>query len=330
MDCTLGCRTLGYLVLTAQPPVFNNHCVTPFITPRNTGIHPVMPDPASTATILSELVKTYKHEVRLFNNYHAVNRACKKVISKLTSENLCKSFLSRIIDFAKVTSLEILTHLISKYEELKEEDIQEIDWKIKKPISGETLFKEFVKIIEWNQEAVAVQNPYFLAQIVSMAYANINNCGLYQDICRNCSRKPQSDKTWENFNTHFAQAFKDTIRSSRNSRTEGYVAHVHATQANAELFTEMHQDHTLALANLANLATATQADRTSVALLMKTILKHSSQVALLTAKLASVHAVNERITKSDQQSNTDGNGHLTSCNMTPLETNPPQYRNIYS
>ena len=56
--------------------------------------------------------------------------------------------------------------------------------KMKEPISGETLFEEFVEKIEWNQESVAVQNPYSPAQIVSMAYANIEKCGLYQDDCR--------------------------------------------------------------------------------------------------------------------------------------------------
>ena len=46
VDCTLGCKTLGCLVLTAQPAVFNTHCVTKFITPINPGICPFMPDPA--------------------------------------------------------------------------------------------------------------------------------------------------------------------------------------------------------------------------------------------------------------------------------------------
>ena len=88
-----------------------------------------------------------------------------------------------------------MLHLISEYAELEEEDIQEIERKIKEPISGETLFEEFVKQIEWNQEAVAVENPYSLAQIVSMAYADIDKCGLYQDDCRDWSRKPRSKKT---------------------------------------------------------------------------------------------------------------------------------------
>ena len=84
---------------------------------------------------------------------------------------------------------------------------------MKEPISRETLFEEFVEQIEWNQEAVAVQNPYSPAQIVSMAYANIEKCGLYQEDFRKWSRKTQSEKTWVNFKAHFARAFKETRRS---------------------------------------------------------------------------------------------------------------------
>ena len=86
VDCTLGCRTLEYLVLTAQPAVFNTYCVTPLITPRNPGIHPVMPNPDPTAAISSELVRMHKHHVRLFNEYHEVERACEKFVSKLIPE----------------------------------------------------------------------------------------------------------------------------------------------------------------------------------------------------------------------------------------------------
>ena len=127
VDCTLGCSTLGYLFLTAQPAIFNTHCDTEFVTPRNPGIHPVMPDPAPTAATLSELVRTHKHQVFLFNKYHAVNRACKKVIIRLIPEKFYKSLLRRIIGFANVTGLKILTHLTTEYAELEEEDVQDID-----------------------------------------------------------------------------------------------------------------------------------------------------------------------------------------------------------
>ena len=68
------------------------------------GIHPVMPDPTPTADDLSELVRTHKHEVWLFNEYHVVDRACKKAIRKLNPEKYYKYFSSRIIGFAGVIS----------------------------------------------------------------------------------------------------------------------------------------------------------------------------------------------------------------------------------
>ena len=192
---------------------------------------------------------------------------------------------------------------------------------MKEPISGETLFEDFVKQIEWNQEAVAVKNMYSPAQIVSMAYANIKKFGLYQDYFREWSRKPRLNKTWSNFKAHFARAFKDTQRSSWTSKSEDYAANVHAAQSNAILFTEMQQDHTLALANL---TTATQSDRTSVALLTKMISELSNQVDTLTAKPATEQFKEARLRKSGHPSTPAKHGHQASSNSTPSDPNSNQ------
>ena len=141
VDCTLGCSLLGYLVLTLQPAVFITHCGTPFLRQKNPGIHPVMPDPAPTAAILAELVRNHKNEVCLFNEYNAVNRVCKRVISQLILEKFYKLLLSWIIGFAKVTCPIVLTHLITEYTELEDDDIQEIYRKMKEPVLGETIFE---------------------------------------------------------------------------------------------------------------------------------------------------------------------------------------------
>ena len=66
-------------------------------------------------------------------------------------EKFYKALSSYIIGFAKVTSVEILTHPITEYAELEEEDVQDINHKMKEPISGETLFEDFVNQIELNQ-----------------------------------------------------------------------------------------------------------------------------------------------------------------------------------
>ena len=67
VNFTLGCGTLGYLILTTQPAIFNTHCGTEFVAPINPGIHLVMTEPAPTAAVFSKVVRTHKHEARLIN-----------------------------------------------------------------------------------------------------------------------------------------------------------------------------------------------------------------------------------------------------------------------
>ena len=188
-------------------------------------------------------------------------------------------------------------------------------------ISGETLFEEFVEQIVWNQEAVAVQNQYTPAHIVSMTYTTIEKCRLYQYYCQQWSQKPRLEETWSNFKAQFSRAFKETQRSLSKLKTKRSTAYIQAAQANALLFTNMHQDHTL---ELASIATLTQANRTSGEMLMKTILELSSQFATLTAKIATAKSKNARLEKSGHCSALANHGHQASRKPNP------SYQNVYS
>jgi len=159
VNCELGCGTLGYLVLTAQPVIFSTHCGTSFIQPVNLGVHPDIPTQAPSASVLAILVRDHKNNAWSFNEYHAVDKVCKKLIQKLIPEKFYKFIASCLIGLSKVTCLTTLIHLITEYAEFDDDTIQEIDKNMKIPINGETLFEEFVEKIERNQEAVPVQNP---------------------------------------------------------------------------------------------------------------------------------------------------------------------------
>ena len=83
------------------------------------------------------------------------------------------------------------------------------------------------------------------------------------------------DKTWANFKKFFAREFREGQQVSRSSQAGGY-ANVCAPvgQANAAVQEKMQQNHTQALANL---ATATAADRQAVTMLTSTNTKHTTQ-----------------------------------------------------
>ena len=198
---------------------------------------------------------------------------------------------------------------------------------MKEPISGETIFEYFIKEIEWNQGTVAVKNSYTPTEIVSMAYTNIQKCGLYQDDCREWSQKPRLKETWNIFNTHFERAFKETQKSSRTSKTKGFASNVKSTQANEAFFTKMQQDHTM---NLENLAKVIQADRTSIAMLTKTIAEISTQVSTLTAKLVTAQSENACLKRFGHPSSPADHEHCLDNVQTPSDKNPLRDCNIYS
>ena len=56
----LGCGTLGYLVLTAQPAVFAVHCATTFVKPSKPGLHLTIPTPAPTSAVISTHARSDK------------------------------------------------------------------------------------------------------------------------------------------------------------------------------------------------------------------------------------------------------------------------------
>ena len=105
-----------------------------------------------------------------------------------------KSLGNRVTGFKRVSFLTIFSHLLTENGELEDQEIQEIDKKLKADISGETIFEDLVDQIEENVEAVARQNPYTPAQIVSIAFTIVDRSGFYADDCRDWKRKPRSQK----------------------------------------------------------------------------------------------------------------------------------------
>ena len=150
VPCALGCGTLGYFVLTAPPSIFTTHCGTLLVKPVNPGIHPTLLTPVLSTIVLAKVVREHKNKAKEFRKYNTMDRACKQVINKLVPKKFNKSLASRLIRFSKITCLDILTNLITEYAELDNDAIQLIDRNMEALITGETLFEDFIKQIEWN------------------------------------------------------------------------------------------------------------------------------------------------------------------------------------
>ena len=262
VHCNLGNGTVGYLVLTAQPASFQIASPTSFVKPVIPGVL-VLGDPAPSAVVIGSLTCQHTEDTIVFNEDHSVDRACKKYLCALIPEAYFRSFKNKYTGYANVQCLEIMSHLWSTYGVLQDYEVQENDVKMKKAISDETLFEEFVEQIETAVDAVSTKVPYTRQQIVSISFIIVENAGIYYDGVKEWRQKYTADKTCEAFRTFFAREFIEIRFQPKTSASEGYgtTTNMRGGHANAAEFERQHQQAEA----LANLATVTAADRQVVA-----------------------------------------------------------------
>jgi hypothetical protein len=128
----------------------------------------------------------------------------------------------------------------------------------------ETLFKQ---IEDGVRHANAGAQPYMEAQYVNIAFVLILNTGAIPDDCRDWQRRTTMNQTWADFRREFAWAQREqriisTTASGAGYHTANVAEHYEQTQAPAD--TEF-------VTAMANLATATSADRETVATLTRAI-----------------------------------------------------------
>ena len=90
----IGNSNVGYLVLIAQPASFTIASPTSFVKPVNTGVL-VLSEPAPPAAVIVTLTRQHTENMRVFNEYYSVNKACKKVLFTLIPEACFRSFKNK-------------------------------------------------------------------------------------------------------------------------------------------------------------------------------------------------------------------------------------------
>ena len=156
--------------------------------PTNPGSTVQITTPAPASAIIAALTQEHTENIRVWKTYTNNDKARKKKLLCLVLEVYYCTLNKKYTAYAGVTCLTLLTRLHSKYGRLTSQYIDEIDKRMKSPISGETEFEAFVQQIENEQEAVALQNPYTDTQILTIAENLIESNGFYTMDCREWNR----------------------------------------------------------------------------------------------------------------------------------------------
>jgi hypothetical protein len=168
-----------------------------------------------------------------------------------------------MVGYANISARDMLDHLFETYGNITAVDL-EINfkhmrraWDPQQP--EETLFKQIQDCADYSEAGGVPIGP---SQQINFGYARIFATGKFTSACRLWNEKPATEKTWSHFKSHFAAAHR------QHKQMQGETAaHAGFHSANAAITQTEDQMAEVTIGDLANLATATAADRGVVAAL---------------------------------------------------------------
>jgi hypothetical protein len=278
----LGGGGLGYLGITVEPAIYTTLSATPFDIPPNPGATPVFPAGA-TGPVIANIRVVFSEETANFNQYIAVSNALAAQIIEAIDPMYLAGLRVPYIGLGTRTPRDLLAHLYRNYAKITAADLDANDVAMKQPCDVnqpiEVLFKQIEDAIEF---AAAGASPYTPAQILNIAYQLIFRTGIFADDCKLWKRQGPQYKTWPQFKIDFTLAYQEYSESLEISPQ---AAGFHAAQISD------YQESTVDA--IAHLATATAADRTSVANMTATVALLTKDLAESNKKLiAALHQVN--------------------------------------
>jgi hypothetical protein len=248
----LGGGALGHLALTVPPAVYATLSNVAFIVPNNPGpIAPVLAV-APTAAQLAAHRERFTEELRIYRLYNNVQNVLKTQLLAAVEDIYVRTLRNTHTGYAQVTVMQLLDHLYTTYGRMTPMALQDNDIRFRQAYNPAEPFELLIQQIEDAMSFAAAGNQAYTAeQVVSNAYYLIHSTGMFIDACREWRRRTTVTKTWANFKTDFAQAHTELGEMNHTSQAAGYH---NANNAVANFVNDTGDA-------LANLATATAADR---------------------------------------------------------------------
>jgi hypothetical protein len=217
----------------------------------------------------------------VYRTYHNVDQAIKKLILKAFDNAYLNALSDEVVGYANCTSLDILTHLLTYYAMIAPTELTQNYKRLNTPYDPnqpiETLFQQ---IQDARAFAVAGGQPYGAAMIINVAYTLVFNTGLYPDACHAWQSRAVVDNTRAQFKIDFSTAHREFRLTNQTAQQSGFHS--------ANMMSEQGRDGSMqdTAEAIAQLATETASDRSTVATLTTTNAKLATQLEAAHALIA--------------------------------------------
>ena len=171
------------------------------------------PPPGLTAPQIANRNRTYDQRVKIFREYEAVANAIRKLMIKAIPSILINELSDDAHGFAQVQPSEILDHLVLNYGTPTQNDIEKNrdtlnnKWN---PDDGIHALWDHVRSVA--QFADSAGEPISNAVKMRLTLKVLETSGVMDAPCADWIKKPEADKTWNNFRIHFNRAEKERLR----------------------------------------------------------------------------------------------------------------------
>jgi hypothetical protein len=226
-----------------------------------------------TAAVIAKLIRLHREATQVYCTYHNVDQAIKKLILEVFDDAYLNALLNEVVGYENCTSLDLLAHLLTLYAMIAPTELTQNYESLNTPYDpNQPIEMLFQKIQDARDFAVADVHPYGAAMIVNVAYTLVLNTGLFPDACRTWQSRAISAKTWAQFKIDFATAHREFRLTNQTAQQSGF----HSTNMMIEQGRDDSMQETADA--IAQLATATASDRSTVATLTTTNTKLSNQL----------------------------------------------------
>jgi hypothetical protein len=267
IDTHLGGGTLGHLVLIILDASYamiaptTDDGPTLWISPQAPRRAPSNMDGTAAQIIAARHV--WEEDVQTYRTCTSVQQALKKQIISVFEPMYLDILNDNMVGYTNISARDMLDQLFDTYINITAVDLEisfehmRQSWDPQHPV--ESLFKKIQDCADYSEAGgFLIGHP----QQINVGYAKIFATGHFMSACGRWNEKHLIEKTWTQFKSHFAAAHSQHMQmQGESSATAGYHS------ANAAVGQNEDQMDEATIGALANLATATTADRGVVATL---------------------------------------------------------------
>jgi hypothetical protein len=271
---------------------------TLWTTPQAPGRAPT--NTYGTAANISAARHIWEEDIQTYRTCTSVQQALKKQIISVFEPMYLDILNDNMVGYANISARDMFDHLFETYGNITAVDL-EINlehmrwaWDPQQPV--ESLFKQIQNCADYSEAGgVLIGHP----QQINVVYAKIFATGHFMSACRWWNEKHAIEKTWTQLKSHFAAAHRQHKQmQGESAATAGYRS------ANAAVSQNEDQMAEATIGALANLATATAADRGMVAAITQANARLAKQLEDNSNELRELKALlkKERSEKRGQRS----------------------------